>query len=116
MKRSLTLTDRDMFVSEAEGEVDGYAIAQPATPLHFPPAHDIGATGVIDDFYHLGFQDPARLDQTGQAAGLLATAEAALSKRRNDAALIVCPAAWKSKIELLEAAGYGTAIVWYIKR
>ena len=32
------------------------------------------------------------------------------------AAFVVCPAGWQSKIEMLEAAGYETAMVWSIKR
>ncbi|NNE87871.1 MAG: hypothetical protein HKN27_07320 [Silicimonas sp.] len=85
MKRSLSLTDRDMFVSD--DTVDGYVISQPATPLHIPPAHD-----------------------------LLSAADSALKVRWREACIVVCPAAWTSKIALLEGAGYATAIVWYIKR
>jgi len=32
------------------------------------------------------------------------------------AAVVVCPAAWTSKITVLERAGYKTAIMWMIKR
>ena len=117
MQKSLTLKDRDMLVSEADGRVTGYAISQPATPLHFPPAHDIAATGVIDDYYHEDFADPVNLtgDGTG-AARLLRAAEMALTARGNTAALVVCPAAWTSKIAVLEAEGYRTALTWFIKR
>ncbi|WP_121064216.1 hypothetical protein [Chachezhania antarctica] len=117
MGKSLTLTDRDMFVSGRGGGLTGYAISQPATPLHFPPAHDIGATGVIDDFYHVATRDPAR-DGPGldEARALLGAAEGALADRQNDAVIVVCPAAWTSKRRLLEDAGYATAITWYIKR
>lgn len=115
MKKSLTLADRDMFVSERESAFTGYAIAQPATPLHFPTPHDIGAIGVIDDYYHADFADPSILTGDG-AALLLRTAEAALKARGNEAALVVCPAAWKSKIAVLQAAGYKNGITWFKKR
>jgi len=117
MKKSLTLTDRDMFVAESDSAFLGYVISQPATPLHFPTSHDIGRVGVIDDYCHTCFADPAQTDGDGQAASnLLHAGEAALEARGNNAALIVCPAAWKSKISVLKTAGYQKAIVWYIKR
>ncbi|CAN0604465.1 unnamed protein product, partial [Ectocarpus sp. 12 AP-2014] len=47
MARSLTMMDRDIFISETEAGAAGYAISQPATPLHFPPAHEISLTGVV---------------------------------------------------------------------
>ena len=42
--------------------------------------------------------------------------QAALNTRANQSALVVCPAAWASKISVLENNGYETAIVWHIKR
>ncbi|MEH6644972.1 hypothetical protein [Sulfitobacter sp.] len=54
---SLTLTDRDLFVSDEEGSIHGYAIYQSATPLHFPTPHDIAGIGVIDDFFHNGLEN-----------------------------------------------------------
>ena len=117
MTRSLTLTDRDMFVVGDEDAIDGYAISQPATPLHFPPAHEISATGVIDDFYHSALRDPATLGDNGaEALALFEAAVTALGGRGNASCLVVCPAAWTSKIALLENAGYSTALVWFIKR
>ena len=117
MTFSLELTDRDMFVSEADGGLEGYIISQPATPLHFPAAHDISATGIIDDYFHIDFEDPHELKDTAHGAHtLLRSAEAALQDRGGDAVLVVCPAAWKSKIQLLESAGYETAVSWLIKR
>lgn len=108
MKRSLILKDRSP---------DGYVIAQPASRLHFPPAHDIRATGVIDDYYHQEFSDPSKTQDGGKSAtALLHAAEAAFERRGVDAALIVCPAAWTSKIAVIENAGYETAMVWMIKR
>lgn len=117
MEKSLTLSDRDMFVAGPVSALDGYAISQPATRLHFPAAHDIAGIGVIDDYYHTQMADPAALrgDGTG-AAELLGAAEAALEARGNAAALVVCPAKWTSKTAVLEAAGYANAITWYKRR
>ncbi|WP_071797442.1 hypothetical protein [Natronohydrobacter thiooxidans] len=117
MKRSLTLRDRDMMVLGAPEELSGYVIAQPASRLHFPPAHDITGTGVIDDYYHPDLADAAVLANDGEGATtLLRAAEAAFADRGMAAAFVVCPAGWRSKIEMLEAAGYETAMVWSIKR
>lgn len=117
MIKSLSLSDRDMFVSEAKGALTGYAISHPATPLHFPSPHDIRAVGVIDDYHHADMSDPVMLQDDGKGASrLLWAAEAALEARGDNAALVVCPAAWISKIAVLEAAGYTNAITWYIKR
>ncbi len=116
MKRSLTLEDRDMFVSEAENKFQGYGISHPATPLHFPPPHDISGVGVIDDFYHSALEDPQKLGpNSSDAASLFEAAEAARKGRGDHSVLVVCPAAWQSKITLLEQAGYHNAITWHIK-
>ena len=117
MTRSLTLRDRDMMVLGASEKLQGYIIAQPASRLHFPPAHDIMGTGVIDDYYHPELANPAELDQGSEgSSALLRAAEAAFVNRGMQAAFVVCPAGWTSKIELLETAGYETAMVWSIKR
>ena len=117
MKRSLTLRDRDMMVLGAPEDLSGYVIAQPASRLHFPPAHDITGTGVIDDYYHPDLADAEVLANDGEGATtLLRAAEAAFADRGIAAAFVVCPAGWRSKIEMLEAAGYETAMVWSIKR
>lgn len=117
MTRSLTLRDRDMLIMGSPGELDGYVIAQPASRLHFPPAHDITGIGVIDDYYHPELVDPATLASGSRGAtALLRAAEAAFAERGVSAAFVVCPAGWRSKIEMLEAAGYETAMVWSIKR
>ena len=116
MRKSLNLTDRDMFVAVAEGDVEGYAISQPSTPLHFPAAHDISATGIIDDFYHTDLQETRSDDGNHpDATNLLRAAEAALAVRDNDAVLVVCPADWTSKRRMLEGSGYATALTWFIK-
>lgn len=116
MKRSLTLEDRDMFVSDEEGGIRGYAISQPATPLHFPTPHDISGVGVIDDFFHEAAEDTRKLGASGPgAASLFFAAEAARARRGDHSVLVVCPAGWQSKIELLEKQGYHNAITWHIK-
>ena len=116
MQHSLSLSDRDMFVSHADGEFLGYAISQPATRLHFPSPHDISGTGVIDDYVHQAIADPdTRSAQWNEGLALLAVAEAARRKRGNTAVLVVCPAAWRSKIILLEEAGYRKAVTWFVK-
>lgn len=117
MKKSLSLTDRDMLVSGPQDTLDGYVVAHPASRLHFPPAHDISATGVIDDFFHRQYADPTKIQEGGAAAqALLQAAEASFAARGTKTAFVVCPAAWTSKIALLENAGYKTAMVWMIKR
>ncbi|WP_300039321.1 hypothetical protein [uncultured Roseobacter sp.] len=117
MTRSLTLRDREIMVLESADCLEGYVIAQPASRLHFPPAHDITGTGVIDDYYHPEMANPVALERGMKGAGaLLRAAEASFANRGMGAAFVVCPAGWKSKIDLLEAAGYETAMVWCIKR
>ena len=117
MRRSLTLADRDMFVAHDAEAFRGYAISQPATPLHFPAPHDISGVGVIDDFYHSAFEYPEHLGtETTEALTLLETAEAAREGHGNHSVLVVCPAAWASKIALLQRAGYRPAMAWHIKR
>lgn len=117
MTRSLTLRDRDMMVIGSSNDLEGYVIAQPASRLHFPPAHDITGTGVIDDYYHAELTNPAALVDGGEGATtLIRAAETAFANRGMGAAFVVCPAGWTSKIEMLEAAGYETAMVWSIKR
>lgn len=117
MTRSLTLQDRDMLVMGPADNLSGYVIAQPASRLHFPPAHDITAVGVIDDFYHPEWANPGVLAANGEGSSMLSSAaEAAFAGRGVEAAIVVCPARWQSKARMLEAAGYETALVWSIKR
>jgi hypothetical protein len=117
MRRSLTLRDRDMLVCREPHRLAGYVIAQPASRLHFPPAHDISSTGVIDDYFHRQYANPQRVDDAGNdAIALLRGAETAFAARGITSALVVCPAAWTSKIWVLKRAGYTTAITWMIKR
>ena len=115
MQRSLTLEDRDMFVARHGAAVHGYAISQPATPLHFPAPHDIAGVGVVDDFYHASLEDPQAEGVDAEAAMLFAAAEGARARRGNDALLVVCPAAWRSKATLLHHAGYRNAMTWHIR-
>ncbi|HLZ82792.1 MAG TPA: hypothetical protein VKQ54_04445 [Caulobacteraceae bacterium] len=117
MRHSLTLKDRDMFVAQAPGGIRGYVIAQGASPLLIPVPHDIAAIGVIDDFYDLDFADVRAVSNAGAGASdLLSAAERAFARRAFDAALAVCPAAWTSKVSLLEREGYRTAKLWLLKR
>ncbi|MGZ2256404.1 hypothetical protein [Roseobacter sp. A03A-229] len=116
MTRSLTLEDRDMFVSSDGDKVCGYAISQPATALHFPAPHDITGIGVIDDFYHDALEEPQSTDvRCAQALALFEAAEAARGRRGDHSVLVVCPVAWRSKIALLEQAGYRNAMTWHVK-
>ena len=117
MHYSLTLTDRDMIVAGMPGEVHGYIIAQPVSPLLVPAAHDIRAIGVIDDFYDQDFMNVSAVSNGGAtAASLLSAAESAFARRGFAGALVVCPAAWTSKVSLLEREGYRTAKLWMLKR
>lgn len=111
MRHSLTLADRDMVVGRA-----GYIIAQPVSPLLLPAAFGAAGIGVIDDFFSADLADEARLPaDAAEAKALLAAAEAAFARRGIRAALAVCPAAWRSKADLLLAHGYGLAKQWMIK-
>ncbi|QHQ35971.1 hypothetical protein [Algicella marina] len=112
MQRSLSLEDRDMLIGGS-----GYIIAQPASPLHFPAAHEAGAVGAIDDFYHTDLADSTSLQNEGEAAiALLDAGESTLVARGRDAAFVVCPAAWVAKARMLEAAGYRPELIWMIKQ
>ena len=116
VQRSLTLTDRDMFVDEAQGQVAGYLIAQPISPLLVPVAHDIRKIGVIDDFYHADFAEiNAEANEGSCAANLLQAAESAFTARQVEATFVVCPAGWPSKISILAQQGYQPAKVWLLK-
>jgi len=116
MRRSLTLRDRDMFVAAEPGEVHGYVIAQPISPLLVPVAHEAPAIGIIDDFYDEDFGSISDLASGGSGEELLAAAESAFARRALDSALVVCPAAWSSKVALLERRGYRTAKLWMLRR
>lgn len=117
MRRSLTLKDRDMFVAVEVGAVHGYIIAQPISPLLVPAAHEVAAIGVIDDFYDDDFADVSVVSNGGSnGESLLAAAESAFARRHVDSILVVCPAAWSSKISLLEQRGYRAAKLWMLRR
>jgi len=117
MTYSLTLTDRDMIVAGGPDEMHGYIIAQPISRLLIPAAHEIGAIGVIDDFYDQDFANVSALSNDGAtAAKLLSAAQSAFARRVFAATLVVCPAAWTSKAELLKQQGYRTAKLWMLKR
>jgi hypothetical protein len=117
MRRSLTLKDRDMFVAIEAGEVHGYVIAQPISPLLVPAAHEVAAIGVIDDFYDEDFANLSMLSNSGSSGErLLAAAEGVFGRRHVDSTLVVCPAAWPAKVALLEGRAYRTAKLWMLKR
>jgi hypothetical protein len=116
MRRSLTLGDRDMLVAAVADEVHGYIIAQPCPPLLVPIAHEIAAIGVIDDFYDAAFANVSSVSNAAAAGeDLLAAAESAFARRSIHSALVVCPAAWSSKVSLLQRRGYRTAKLWMLK-
>ncbi len=116
MDRSLTLTDRDMMITDEAGDLHGYVIAQPVSRLQVPAAHDIGAIGVIDDFYDQAFADVPALSNNGvTAARLISAAESAFARRSIAVVLVVCPAAWTSKAALLELQGHRSAKLWSLK-
>lgn len=105
-----------MLVALRGEDVRGYAISQPATPLHFPMPHDISGVGVIDDFYHNATRDPAMLgENVEQAKAVFEAAEAASAARGNLSMLVVCPARWASKIDLLKQLRYQNTLTWHIK-
>ena len=116
MRHSLTLTDRDMLVAAEASDVHGYIIAQPISPLLIPAPHEIAGIGVIDDFYDADLANVSAVSNgESSAANLLAAAEWAFARRNVDSVLVVCPAAWASKIALLEQSGYRTAKLWMLK-
>jgi hypothetical protein len=117
MRHSLTLEDRNMLVAAVAGELRGYVIAQPCSSLLLPIAHEIAAVGLIDDFYDKDFADVSVVSNNGASAeDLLAAAEGTFAGRAIHSALVVCPAAWSSKVSLLEGSGYRTAKRWMLKR
>lgn len=116
MRISLTLADRDMLVEGPADDLAGYIIAQPASRLHFPAAHDIKRLGTIDDFYTRDFAEVSSPTGLASAEDLLSAAESAFARRGVTSAIAVCPAAWTSKTALLERAGYSITKVWLLKR
>jgi predicted N-acetyltransferase YhbS len=117
MRRSLTFKDRDMFVAAEAGEVHGYVIAQPISPLLVPAGHEVAAIGVVDDFYDEDFANVSTLSSSGLSGEtLLGAAECAFARRAVDSALVVCPAAWPSKVSLLQRRGYQTAKLWMLRQ
>ena len=112
----MTLADREVLVAEAAGALQGYVVPQPISPLLIPAGHDIGRVGVIDDYYALDFAETDTFaGDGGAAANLLAAAESSFAARGVAAALVVCPAAWTSKLALLERAGWQSAKLWMFK-
>ena len=117
MRMSLGLQDRSMFVAGENGHVDGFVIAQPASPLHLSAAHDSSRLGLIDDFCARAFHaSSAATGRTGEPLSLLSAAEASFQQRGLDAALVVCPVRMTAKAELLSKAGYRATNLWLTKR
>ena len=116
MKMSLTMHDRTIFVSEHNGQPNGFLITQPPSPIQVPITLDETKIGVIDDFHAISFgaslierHDPA------SASSLLRIAEADFAKRGRTAAMAICPAAWHAKRSRLEEAGYKTQHTWFTR-
>jgi hypothetical protein len=117
MRRSLTFKDRDMLVTDAANGVHGYVIAQPCSPLLVPLAHEVAGLGIIDDFYDKDFANVSAVADGGSnGEALLMAAESAFARRGVQSTLVVCPAAWSSKISVLQRRGYRTAKLWMLKR
>jgi hypothetical protein len=117
MRRSLMLKDRDMLVAAGPSGMHGYVIAQPCSPLLVPSAHEVTAIGVIDDFYDGDFANVSAVSNGGATGeDLLAAAESVFARRGVFSMLVVCPAAWSSKVSLLKQRGYRTAKLWMLRR
>ncbi len=116
MKLSLTMRDRVLFVSENAGHPTGFVIAQPPSPIQVPITLDDAKIGVIDDFHCTSFGASLRDPQDPvPARELLAAAETVLLKRAKSAAIVICPAAWAAKFQVLEQAGYKTLHTWFAR-
>lgn len=99
MRRSLTLKDRE-----------------PIAPLLVPADHEIAGVGVIDDFYDKNLADISTLSNGGLSGeSLLEAPEDAFARRAVDSVLVVCPAAWSSKVTWLSRRGYQVAKLWMLK-
>lgn len=116
MKMSLTMRDRAIFVSEFDGQPNGFLIAQPPSPIQVPIALDEAKVGVIDDFHCTSFGASLKIAQDKSPAhSLLNAAEADFLKRGKSAAMAICPAAWAAKARLLEEAGYRIHHTWFVR-
>jgi hypothetical protein len=72
---------------------------------------------VIDDFCHPElFVPTSLLNRSDNAMELLRSAAAGFVERHVDFIFVICPAKWRSNLELIEVAGNETAKVWSIKR
>lgn len=116
MKISLTMRDRAIFVSEHDGQPNGFLIAQPPSPIQVPIALDEAKVGVIDDFHCTSFGASLKTAQDARPAhSLLNAAEAEFLQRGKSAAMAICPAAWKAKARLLDEAGYKIHHTWFVR-
>jgi hypothetical protein len=116
MKASLDFPDRSMLVSGPPEHIEGFIIAQPGSPLHLPPAHDVSQIGLIDDFHAIAFELPDESTaHTDRALALLRAAEGAFSDRGLKAAMAICPVRMTAKANILQRGGYEAANLWMVK-
>lgn len=114
MQYSLTLPDRRILVF-GEGELDGFVIAQPTSPFHTPLAARSEHLGLIDDFWAPEFAPETEGQDASTAEDLLASAEVEFVRRGRTSAMVICPAAWQAKQDLLRACGYRDGNAWLLK-
>jgi len=110
MQYSLTLPDRRILVFDAE-EPSGFVIAQPVSAFHLPMACGRDHIGLIDDFWASAFVSSDASD----ASELLAAAEAEFVRRGRTSAMVICPAMWRAKQDVLRAYGYRDGNTWMLK-
>ncbi|MBI1212450.1 MAG: hypothetical protein GC190_13380 [Alphaproteobacteria bacterium] len=116
MGYSLSLPDRTMIVAPKSGDVTGFVIAQPASPLQVPLAFERESVGLIDDFHCATFG--TSLMTPGPSAigsALLSAAERDLMERGKDRAVAICPTAWTAKLRFLTRHGYEPMTTWFVK-
>lgn len=114
MHYSLALQDRRIFVM-GEREFGGFVIAQPINPFHMPLTAEREHLGLIDDFWASEFAEEIIGRDFSNARDLLVGAEAEFVQRGRTGAMAICPAAWRSKQNLLRACGYRDGNAWMLK-
>lgn len=116
MTESLKSIDRQIFVDGPAETLAGFIVAQSMGVVHLPLACASSHIGLVDDFCALEF-DPfgSGSPSTGEASRLLAAAENAFRRQGKESAMVICPAGWTSKRDLLIAHGYEIGNVWLLK-